>query len=108
MENEVEKTLDLRRGNAVKVFQKLVEGKKERIIAFQGKIMKSKGAGDNKMVTVRQFIDGVDVDRLFPLNSPSIVKLENIDIKKKKTRKKTTKKVTKVSKKILKAKARKG
>lgn len=104
MEEAVESKLDLRRGNAVKVFQKFVEGKKERIIAFQGKIMKSRGAGESKMVTVRQFIDGVDVDRIFPLNAPGIVKLENIEIKKKKTRKKTSKKVTKVSKKSLKAK----
>jgi large subunit ribosomal protein L19 len=110
MEKQVEPTpveLDLRTGNAVKVYQKIVEGKKERIVAFQGKIVKSRGAGDNKMVTVRQFIDGVDVDRLFAVNSPVIVKLENIEIKKKKTRKKATKKTVKVSKKILKAKAAK-
>lgn len=96
--------LDLRAGMAVKVYQKFVEGKKERIVAFQGRIIKSRGAGVDKMVTVRQFVDGVDVDRIFPLNAPSIVKLENIEMKKKKTRKKTVKKVAKVSKKTLKAK----
>ena len=90
----MEDELDLRRGNAVKVFQKFVEGK----------IMKSRGFGDSKMVTVRQFIDGVDVDRIFPLNAPSIVKLENIEIKKKKTRKKTASKSTKMSK-VIKNKA---
>lgn len=100
----MENQLDLRRGNAVKVYQKISEGKKERIIAFQGKIIKSRGADDNRMVTVRQFVDGVDVDRLFPINSPVIVKLENIEIKKKKTRKKASKKSVKVSKKILAAK----
>ncbi len=99
MDKNTSEELDLRRGNAVKVFQKFVEGKKERIIAFQGKILKSRGAGDDKMVTVRQFVDGVDVDRIFPLNAPSIVKLENIEIKKKKMRKKTVKKVTKLSRK---------
>lgn len=105
MENknqEVEPVLDLRRGNAVKVFQKFVEGKKERIVAFQGKIIKSRGPKDNLMITVRQFVDGVDVDRILPVNAPSIVKLENIIEKKKKTRKKTVKKVAKVSKKTLK------
>ncbi len=101
MENSEAQELDLRAGMAVKVFQKFVEGKKERIVAFQGKIVKSRGAGPDKMVTVRQFIDGVDVDRIFPLNAPGIVKLENIEIKKKKSRKKTTKKVTKLSKKTL-------
>lgn len=90
--------LDLRAGMAVKVYQKFNDGKKERIIAFQGKIIKSRGIGDNKMVTVRQFVDGIDVDRIFPINAPSIVKLENITEKKKKTRKKFVKKVAKVSK----------
>ena len=103
MENQ-EIALDLRTGMAVKVFQKITEGKKERIVAFQGKIVKSRGAGENKMVTVRQFIDGVDVDRLFALSSPAIVKLENIEIKKKKTRKKTVKKTVKLSRKTAKAK----
>jgi len=97
----MDEQLDLRRKNAVKVYQKLVEGKKERIISFQGKIMKSRGAGDTKMITVRQFVDGVDVDRIFPLNAPSIVKVEYIEEKKKKTRKKTVKKVAKLSKKTL-------
>lgn len=108
MENKVAEQLDLRAGMAVKVYQKFVEGKKERIIAFQGKIMKSRGKGEDKMVTVRQFIDGVDVDRIFPVNAPGIIKLENIEIKKKKSRKKAVKKVTKVSKKTLGIKAQKG
>lgn len=99
MDQEKVQELDLRRGMAVKVFQKLVEGKKERIIAFQGKIIKSRGQGSDKMLTVRQFVDGVDVDRIFPAAHPGIVKLENIEIKKKKTRKKTVKKTTKLSRK---------
>ncbi len=104
MEEKTQEQLDLRRGMAVKVYQKFVEGKKERIVAFQGKIIKSRGKGTDKMVTVRQFVDGVDVDRIIPLNVPSIIKIENIEIKKKKSRKKVVKKVTKVSKKTLKAK----
>ena len=104
MENKVAEQLDLRAGMAVKVYQKFVEGKKERVVAFQGKIVKSRGKGDDKMVTVRQFIDGVDVDRIFPLRAPAIIKLENIEIKKKKSRKKATKKVTKLSRKTTKSK----
>lgn len=79
----MEKTLIIRRGGNIKVFQKIVEGKKERIIAFQGKVIKSRGVLDNRMITVRQYIDGVDVDRIFPLNSPSIIKVEEIAEKKK-------------------------
>lgn len=101
MESQNENQLDLRAGNAVKVYQKLVEGKKERTIAFQGKVIKSRGQGANQMITVRQFVDGVDVDRIIPVTAPSIVKIENIEIKKKKNRKKVVKKTTKVSKKIL-------
>lgn len=98
MENSDESIVDLRRGMSVKVFQKVVEGKKERVIAYQGKIIKSRGNENNKMLTVRQFVDGVDVDRIIPVNAPSIVKIENIVAKKKKTRKKTVKKVAKISK----------
>lgn len=100
----MENNINLKRGSAIKVYQKISEGKKDRIVAFEGKIIKSRGAGDNKMLTVRQFVDGVDVDRLFPVNSPSIVKLEEIEIKKKKTRKKASKKTTKVNKKTLSSK----
>jgi large subunit ribosomal protein L19 len=106
MENSNEANLDLRRGNAVKVYQRFVEGKKERIISFEGKIVKSRGQGNSKMVTVRQFVDGVDVDRIFPLNAPSIVKLENIEIKRKKSRKKTAGKSAKAMR-VTKVKAAK-
>lgn len=93
--------LNFKRGNAIKVFQKISEGKKDRVVAFQGKIIKSRGRGENQMITVRQFIDGVDVDRLIPLNSPAIVKVESIEIREKKNRKKAAKK-TKNSKKTSK------
>lgn len=92
--------LKLKCGDAIKVYQKISEGKKDRVIAFQGKIIKSKGNGSNQMLTVRQFVDGVDVDRLFPLSAPSIVKVENIEIKEKKNRKKASKKTVKTSKKL--------
>lgn len=92
--------LKLKRGDAIKVYQKISEGKKDRIIAFQGKIIKSRGTGSNQMLTVRQFVDGVDVDRIFPLSAPSIVKIENLEIKEKKSRKKASKKSVKTSKKL--------
>lgn len=79
----MENQLDIRRGSNIKVFQKIVEGKKERIIAFQGKVIKSRGTQDNRMLTVRQYIDGVDVDRIFPLNAPMIIKVEEVAEKKK-------------------------
>lgn len=101
MDQNNQEALDLRRGNSIKVFQKIVEGKKERIIAYQGKIIKSRGGNGSRMVTLRQFVDGVDVDRIIPVSSPSIVKIENIVEKVKKIRKKATKKVAKLSRKTV-------
>jgi len=69
-------SLDIRRKNIVKVSQKIKEGKRERVISFTGEVMKSRGIGDNKMITVRQSIDGVDVDRILPVVHPSLVKIE--------------------------------
>lgn len=68
--------LDIRRKNVVKVSQKFKEGKRERVISFTGEVIKSRGIGDNKMITVRQNIDGVDVDRVLPVVHPSLVKIE--------------------------------
>ena len=72
-----------RRGNNVKVFQKIVDGKKERVVAFEGKVVKARGQNLNAMITVRQHIDGVDVDRIIPVASPSIIKVELLEDKKK-------------------------
>lgn len=81
----METVINFKRGNNVKVFQKINDGKKERIIAFEGKVMKSRGIGSNKMLTVRQNIERIDVDRIFPMDAPAIVKVELIqDVKKKK------------------------
>ena len=67
-----------RRGQLVKVSQKQSEGKRERVVSFTGKVMKSRGEGPNKMLTVRQQIEGIDVDRIFALNAPHIVKIEEV------------------------------
>lgn len=74
--------MNFKRGKNVKVFQKITEGKRERVISFEGKIIKSRGSNNSRMITVRQYIDGVDVDRIFPLNAPAIIKVEAIEDKK--------------------------
>jgi len=68
--------IDVRRKNVVKVSQKIKEGKRERVISFTGEVIKSRGIGDNKMITIRQNIDGVDVDRIMPIVHPSLVSVE--------------------------------
>lgn len=69
-----EKTI--RRKNIVKVSQKINDGKRERVISFTGEVIKSRGISENKMITVRQSLDGVEVDRIIPVIHPSIVNIE--------------------------------
>ncbi len=78
--------IDVRRKNVVKVSQKIKEGKRERVISFTGEVIKSRGIGDNKMITIRQNIDGVDVDRIMPIMHPSLVKVEVLQKKAKRNK----------------------
>ncbi|MCX8015282.1 MAG: 50S ribosomal protein L19 [candidate division WOR-3 bacterium] len=63
-------------GANVKVYHKIVEGDKERIQIFQGTVIKVRGDKNNKMVTVRKLSRGIGVERIFPLNSPVVTKIE--------------------------------
>ena len=65
-------------GDTVKVHVKVKEGEKERIQLFQGIIIGIKGGGMRTSFTVRKVASGVGVERIFPLNSPTIDKLEVI------------------------------
>lgn len=67
----------IRPGNTVKVHQKIKEGDKERIQIFEGVVIARKhGKGISSMVTVRKVVEGVGVERIFPIHSPSISKIE--------------------------------
>lgn len=69
----------LRSGQIVRVHQKIVEGEKERIQLFEGQIIAAKhGKGLNGTITVRRIASGVGVERIFPLHSPTIAKIEVI------------------------------
>jgi large subunit ribosomal protein L19 len=67
---------NIRPGATVKVYHKIVEGDKERIQIFEGTVISIRGDKDNKMLTVRKISRGVGVERIFPLNSPVITKIE--------------------------------
>lgn len=90
--------LAIKKGDTVKVSQKITEGKRDRVVVFKGQVLQIKGSGLNVMFTVRQTLEGVDVDRIFPLASPTIAKIEKIEERaskarsSKKRRKKTVKK----------------
>ena len=74
---QLKKVPDMRTGDTLKVYQKIKEGEKERIQIFEGIfISKKHGIGVSSMITVRKIIDGVGVERIFPIHSPSIEKIE--------------------------------
>jgi len=67
---------DFRAGDTVKVHVKVREGEKERIQLFQGAVLARRGGGTRESFTVRKMSGGVAVERIFPLHSPSIAKIE--------------------------------
>lgn len=68
---------DLRAGDTVKVHQKIKEGDKYRIQTFEGLVVAKKhGKETGATITVRKVISGVGVERIFPLHSPMIEKIE--------------------------------
>lgn len=77
----------IRVGDTIQVSQKVQEAKRERIVAFKGKLIKSRGNDENRMITVRQQIDGVYVDRIYPINLPTITEIKLVEKPKKIVRK---------------------
>jgi len=68
---------ELRPGDTIKVHQKIKEGDKERIQIFEGLIIAKKhGKGIPATITVRKVVDGIGVERVFPIHSPSLSKIE--------------------------------
>jgi large subunit ribosomal protein L19 len=63
-------------GDTVKVHVRVKEGEKERIQIFQGVVISRKGGGSREMFTVRKISGGVGVERMFPLYSPTIDRIE--------------------------------
>ena len=65
-------------GDVVRVFQKIKEGEKTRTQIFEGVVLQIKGRGENKSFTVRKMVGDIAVERIWPIASPNI---EKVDIK---------------------------
>ncbi|MDN3586677.1 50S ribosomal protein L19 [Pedobacter aquatilis] len=63
-------------GDTVSVHYKIREGNKERIQIYQGVVIQRNSAGANETFTVRKISNSVGVERIFPINSPNIEKVE--------------------------------
>ena len=63
-------------GDTVRVAVKVVEGNRERIQVFEGTVMRLRGGGITRSITVRRIASGVGVERTFKINSPRIDKIE--------------------------------
>jgi len=67
---------DFKAGDTITVYYKIIEGNKERIQQYQGVVLQRRGAGGSQTFTVRKISNGVGVERIFPLFSPKIDKIE--------------------------------
>ena len=68
---------EFRVGDTVRVGVRIIEGKKERIQAFEGVVISRKGTGVSETFKVRKMSGGVGVERIFPIHSP---KLDSIEV----------------------------
>jgi large subunit ribosomal protein L19 len=67
---------ELASGDTVRVSAKVVEGNRERVQVFEGTVMRLRGGGIQRSITVRTVRSGVGVERTFKVNSPRIEKIE--------------------------------
>ncbi len=66
---------EFRVGDTVRVDVKIIEGKRERIQAFEGVCTAKRSGGISETFTVRKMSSGIGVERIFPVNSPKIAKI---------------------------------
>jgi large subunit ribosomal protein L19 len=69
---------EFRAGDTINVHVRVIEGDKERIQQFQGVVISRRGSGLRETITVRKISDGVGVERIFPIHSPRLAKIERV------------------------------
>jgi large subunit ribosomal protein L19 len=75
-QEQIRQTTPFKVGDSVRVQTRVIEGEKERIQIFTGIVIGRKGTGINANFTVRRISYGEGVERVFPVNSPRIAKIE--------------------------------
>lgn len=73
-----DKVPEFRPGDTLRVSTKIKEGDKERIQAFEGVVIQRRGKGTGAAFTLRKISSGVGIERIFPLFSPNITKIEMV------------------------------
>jgi large subunit ribosomal protein L19 len=77
LRNTKDSVPDLRAGYLVSVHQKIKEGNRERVQIFEGTVIKvNAGYGVSDTFTVRKIASGVGVEKIFPIHSPNVIKIE--------------------------------
>jgi large subunit ribosomal protein L19 len=71
---------EFKAGDTVAVEYKIIEGNRERLQRFEGVVIARSGGGINETFTVRKISNGIGVERIFPLHSPKISKLERLSV----------------------------
>ncbi len=69
-------TVDVRAGDTVRIHVRIVEGDKKRIQVFEGTVIRIKRGGPRTTITVRKISGGVGVERVFPVGSPNLDRIE--------------------------------
>ena len=74
---QLKKIPEIRPGYTVRIHQKIKEGGKERVQAFEGLVIKvGHGEGPEKTITIRKIVQGIGVEKVFPIHSSGIKKIE--------------------------------
>ncbi len=68
--------IDFVPGDTVRVHEKIKEGDKSRIQVFEGVVLALKGRGENKSFTVMKIVGDIGVEKIFPMKSPNLEKVE--------------------------------
>ena len=65
-------------GDSLRIHVRVIEGEKERTQVFEGDVIQRRGSGIHETFTVRKVSQGVAVERIFPLHSPRILRIERL------------------------------